>query len=222
MFIGCRIEGSPSLIDETMHLLNTLILATSNPGKVAELQAILSPIKCIAQSSLHIQSAEETGLSFIENAIIKARHASRMSQKPALADDSGLVVSALKGQPGIYSARFAGPNASDQENRDHLLKALLSIPTSQRQAYFYCAIALVMHADDPTPRIATGILHGSIAHAPQGQHGFGYDPIFLLPNSTKTLAEISPFEKNKISHRGQALKQLSQLCASSDALTHCS
>lgn len=190
--------------------IKTLTLATSNRGKIAELKTMLSPIECLSQAHFNIPDADETGLSFIENAIIKARHASRLSLQPALADDSGLVVDVLDGQPGIYSARFASPHASDEDNIQCLLNKLRHIPDGKRQAYFYCAIALVKHADDPTPLIATGMLHGVIAHRPQGEQGFGYDPVFFLPDVQLTLAELSPTEKNKISHRAQALKQLQQ------------
>lgn len=188
--------------------MKKIILATSNAGKIAELQALLSPIECISQQSIGIDDAEETGLSFIENAIIKARHASRQSGQPALADDSGLVVQALNGQPGIYSARFSGSNATNTENVDFLLSKLIHTPIEARQAFFYCAIALITHADDPTPLIATGMLHGVIPYARAGNKGFGYDPVFYLPSYECTLAQLPPAEKNRISHRALALKQL--------------
>lgn len=188
--------------------MQTLILATGNKGKIAELQALLAPIDCIPQQQFNISDAEETGLSFIENALIKARHASRISQKPALADDSGLVVNALLGKPGIYSARFAGTHASDVDNIHHLLNQLTGVPSSARQAFFYCALVLVMHADDPTPLIATGTLHGMIDVELRGHQGFGYDPVFYLPEHQCTLAELSAAEKNRISHRATALKKL--------------
>lgn len=191
--------------------MKDIILATSNPGKIAELQQLLAPINCIPQQALNILDAEETGLSFIENAILKARHASQQSGQPALADDSGLAVLALQGEPGIYSARYAGPKATDAQNIERLLHKLRQTPSHQRQAFFYCAIALVSHANDPTPIIATGRLHGTITEQPSGINGFGYDPIFYLPSQQCTLAELSPLEKNKISHRAQALTQLMQL-----------
>lgn len=191
--------------------MKKIILATSNSGKIAELRSLLYPTECVPQSMLGIQDAEETGLSFIENALIKARHASRFSGEPALADDSGLVVPALNGQPGIYSARFAGKNASDADNIERLLQQLRLKHTSDRSAFFYCAIALVSHADDPTPMIATGTLNGIITEAPTGNKGFGYDPIFYLPSHQCTLAELSTAEKNTISHRAQALKQFQAL-----------
>jgi XTP/dITP diphosphohydrolase len=188
--------------------MKKIILATSNPGKIAEIQALLSPVQCISQSSLGIEDADETGLSFIENAIIKARHASRLSGEPALADDSGLVVSALQGQPGIYSARFAGPNASDAENIDHLLSKLCNTPMEERHAFFYCAMVLVSHANDPTPLVATGAFHGVITMERAGKNGFGYDPVFYLPDHHCTMAELPPSIKNSISHRAQALTKL--------------
>ncbi|KTD27160.1 RdgB/HAM1 family non-canonical purine NTP pyrophosphatase [Legionella maceachernii] len=188
--------------------MKEIILATSNKGKIAELEAILSPWHCIPQTSLGIKDAEETGLSFVENAIIKARHASQLGNKPALADDSGLVVQALNGAPGIYSARYAGMEASDNDNIQLLLNNLAAIPDSQRQAFFYCAIALVKHADDPTPLIAIGRLMGKITHTPMGDQGFGYDPIFYIESQQCTAAQLPAKIKNSISHRAQALNQL--------------
>ena len=188
--------------------MNPLIIASSNPGKIIEIQALLPSFQCISQPSLHIEDAEETGLSFIENAIIKARHASRCARLPALGDDSGLVVDALNGEPGIYSARFAGLAANPIDNINLLLKRLADVPDEQRHAYFYCAIAFVKHANDPTPLIATGQLIGQIAQTCQGDHGFGYDPVFYLPNEQCTLAQLPPSLKNTLSHRAMALKQL--------------
>lgn len=188
--------------------INKIILATKNRGKITELADLLYPIQCIPMGSYDIPEVEETGQSFIENAIIKARHTSRYTLEPALADDSGLVVKALNGQPGIYSARFAGTKASDAENMDRLLDLLKNTPDNDREAYFYCAIAIVNNADDPTPLIATGSLHGKITHEREGTQGFGYDPIFYLPEAKCTLANLSPSEKNKISHRANALRQL--------------
>ncbi|GGI88155.1 RdgB/HAM1 family non-canonical purine NTP pyrophosphatase [Legionella impletisoli] len=190
--------------------MKEIILATNNSGKIKELEALLAPIQCIPQHSLGISEAEETGLSFIENAILKARHASRQTGKPSLADDSGLVVPALNGEPGIYSARFAGPNASDEDNVQMLLNKLKHVPEYERQAYFYCAMVLVEHADDPTPIVATGKLEGVILDEPKGSSGFGYDPIFFLPSYGATVAELSKDIKNQISHRAQALNALLQ------------
>lgn len=195
-------------------MLEKLLIATSNKGKLAEFAAILAPIQCISQSTFGINSAEETGLSFIENAIIKARHASHLANMPALADDSGLVVKALNGKPGIFSARFAGNNATDNENNQLLLNKLKHVEEEQREGYFYCALALVQHADDPTPLIATGMFVGKIATEPAGTHGFGYDSIFYIPEYRCTAAQLTPQLKNTISHRAQALKQLK------DRLTH--
>jgi XTP/dITP diphosphohydrolase len=188
--------------------MKELILATSNHGKIKELQAMLAPIKCIPQQTLEIPDADETGLSFVENAILKARHASKLSGKAALADDSGLVVLALNGEPGIYSARFSGDKATDETNIHALLEKLNDVPDYNRQAFFYCAIALVEHENDPTPVIATGRLEGKITSTLSGTKGFGYDPIFYVPEYDATLAELGPEIKNEISHRARALKQL--------------
>lgn len=191
--------------------MKELLLATSNAGKIEELKAILSPIHCIPQNTLHIENADETGLSFIENAILKARHASRLANMPALADDSGLVIPALNGEPGIYSARFAGVNATDDDNIEMLLTKLAHVREPQRDAYFYCALALVQHAEDPAPLVATGKLVGKISNERHGEHGFGYDPVFYLVDHNCTVAQLSPKLKNTISHRALALKQLRSL-----------
>lgn len=188
--------------------MNELVIATQNLGKLREIAAILSPIHCIGQHTLDIASPDETGLSFIENALIKARFVSHMANKPALADDSGLVVRSLSGRPGIYSARFAGPHATDSENINKLLALLTSVEPSARQAYFYCAIALVQHADDPTPIIATGRLDGIISQHPTGSNGFGYDPVFYLPTYACSMAQLAEETKNTISHRAIALCSL--------------
>lgn len=186
--------------------MRQLILATNNLGKIKELQSLVAPIECIAQSSLGIHAIEETGLSFIENAIIKARHASFHANAPALADDSGLVVPSLNGQPGIYSARFAGLGAQDEDNIALLLEKLAN--TQDKQAYFYCAMALVSHATDPTPIIAVGQINGKIQMTCAGEHGFGYDPIFYLPDYQCTMAQLPLAIKNSISHRALALNEL--------------
>ncbi len=190
--------------------MKNIILATGNQGKINELKAMLPSYHCISQRALNIHDATEDGLSFIENAIIKARHASHLSSQPALADDSGLVVPALNGAPGIYSARFAGQHANDAENIQLLLARMANIPEQQRQAYFYCAIVLIQHVNDPTPMIATGTLSGHIAHECLGDNGFGYDPVFYLRNYQCTLAQLPAEIKNKISHRAIALNQLQQ------------
>lgn len=188
--------------------MKKIVLATSNSGKIKELNALLNPIECIPQTTLGISDAVENGLSFIENALIKARHASLYANEPALADDSGLVVPALNGAPGIYSARYAGNHATDVENINLLLENMLQLTNEQREAWFYCAIALVQHAKDPTPIIATGICKGFIHDIPTGDGGFGYDPIFYLPEYQCTMAQLPAKLKNNISHRAQALKQL--------------
>ena len=195
-------------VDNTM---KKIILATSNQGKIKELNDLLSPIICIAQGSLGIEDAVENGLSFIENALIKARHASFHAKSPALADDSGLVVPALQGAPGIYSARYANINASDKENMALLLKNMAHLQGVDRKAYFYCAVALVRHEQDPTPLIATGIIHGTIHRKAIGTGGFGYDPIFYLDDFQCTAAQLPVIIKNTISHRAQALNQLRAL-----------
>ncbi len=191
--------------------MNELIIATSNAGKLVEFQALLSPLHCIAQNTLGIESADETGLSFIENAIIKARHTSRLANRPALADDSGLVVTALNGEPGIYSARYAGIDATDIDNIERLLARLANVDNEKRQAYFYCALALVQHADDPTPILATGKLEGCISKEKIGENGFGYDPVFYLSDYQCTVAQLPAMIKNTISHRARALEQLREL-----------
>jgi len=188
--------------------MKDIILATSNKGKIKELADLLAPIHCIAQTDLGISSADETGLSFIENAIIKARHASLCAGKPALADDSGLVVPALNGKPGIYSARYAGINATDEDNIHLLLEKMSPLESKARAAYFYCAIALVQHEKDPTPMIATGLINGLITTSASGNKGFGYDPVFYIAEYECTAAQLPTAIKNTISHRAKALNQL--------------
>ncbi|QEY52779.1 RdgB/HAM1 family non-canonical purine NTP pyrophosphatase [Legionella longbeachae] len=188
--------------------MKKIVLATSNAGKIKELNTLLAPIECIPQATLGISDAVENGLSFIENALIKARHASLYANEPALADDSGLVVPALNGAPGIYSARYAGSHATDVENINLLLENMSLLTSEHREAWFYCAIALVQHAKDPTPIITTGICKGFIHDNPAGEGGFGYDPIFYLPEYQCTMAQLPAKLKNNISHRAQALKKL--------------
>jgi XTP/dITP diphosphohydrolase len=187
-----------------------LILASSNSGKLAEYQHLLQPFKfdLIPQQAYPMPEVEETGLSFIENAILKARHASYHSGLPALADDSGLQVDALQGAPGIYSARYAGPNATDQQNNEKLLAALAGIPFTERQANFFCAIAWCRTATDPAPILCQGTWSGYIADTAQGTAGFGYDPLFFLPSLKQTAAQLTAAQKNQLSHRAQALQQL--------------
>jgi XTP/dITP diphosphohydrolase len=165
-------------------------------------------IEVIPQSRFDVPEVAETGLSFVENAIIKARHAARHTGFAAIADDSGLEVDALDGQPGIYSARYAGLGASDQENLEKLLKDLKNTPEEQRHARYQCFIVYMQHWQDPTPLICQGTWEGCILSAPQGSGGFGYDPIFYLPSHHCTAAELSAEEKNRLSHRGKALRAL--------------
>ncbi|MEN3157006.1 RdgB/HAM1 family non-canonical purine NTP pyrophosphatase [Alkalimonas sp. NCh-2] len=190
--------------------MKQLVLATGNPGKVTELAAMLAPFACTVtpQSEFKLADADETGLSFVENAIIKARHAALHTGLPAIADDSGLAVDALRGAPGIYSARFAGEGASDTDNVHKLLQALNDVPKQQRLAQFHCVLVFMRHAEDPTPLISHGRWQGVIHQQPQGQGGFGYDPVFYLPELNCTAAELSKAQKQQLSHRGQALRQL--------------
>ena len=188
-----------------------LVLASGNAGKLAELRELLagSGIELVAQSELGIGDAEETGQSFIENAILKARHAARASGMPALADDSGLCVDALGGAPGLHSARYAGVHGDNAGNNAKLLRELDGVPDAKRTAHFTCVLALLRSADDPDPIITTGRWPGRVLSAPRGEHGFGYDPVFL-PDDGGGLgsAELEPALKNRISHRGQALAAL--------------
>lgn len=190
--------------------MKKIVLASHNAGKIKEFGALFAPfnITLIPQAELNIPEAEETGLTFIENAILKARHAAALSGLPALADDSGLAVKALHGAPGIYSARYAGKGAGSHENIQKLLKAMETTPDDQRQAAFHCVLAFLTHADDPAPLIADGLWQGSILRAPRGSAGFGYDPVFFVPSEHKTAAELSEQRKSDISHRGQASKTL--------------
>ena len=185
----------------------TLVLASGNPGKLRELTALLEPMRWAVrpQSEWDVPEALEDGLSFIENALIKARHASRLTGLPALGDDSGLAVDALGGAPGIFSARYAGENAGDAANNLKLLDALHGLPEADRDAHFYCAMAMVRQASDPAPLLAIGRWDGRIMEAPSGSGGFGYDPLFWVPGAGCASAELSAEHKNRISHRGQAL-----------------
>ncbi|MCE2571378.1 XTP/dITP diphosphatase [Motilimonas eburnea] len=188
-----------------------LVLATGNLGKVKELADMLAPydLEVLPQSHFKVSEVEETGTTFVENAIIKARHAAYVTGLPAIADDSGLEVDFLKGAPGIYSARFAGPHANDQANIDKLLHELDGVPESQRTARFHCVLVLMAHADDPTPVICHGTWEGFITTKPHGENGFGYDPVFFVPSEGKVSAELSKERKNQLSHRGKALQLLS-------------
>lgn len=189
-----------------------IVLASHNQGKIRELNKALQPlsINLIPQSQFHIDEIEETGFTFIENALQKARHAAHMTNLPAMADDSGLCVPALSSQPGIYSARYAGIGAGSDKNIDKLLKQMEGLKEEKRAAYFYCVIVFLRHAEDPVPIIGEGKWWGSITEQRQGEQGFGYDPIFYVATENKTAAELSIDHKNRISHRGQALKILIQ------------
>ena len=187
--------------------MTEIVIATGNRGKLAEFQDMLAPLdmKVRPQSDFETGSVEETGLTFVENAILKARHASRISGLPAIADDSGLEVDYLKGAPGIYSARFAGENASDADNIVKLLKELEGVPTEQRTARFQCLLVFLRHADDPTPLICQGTWEGHILEETRGDNGFGYDPAFFVPETQCASAELKPAQKNQLSHRAKAL-----------------
>ena len=186
----------------------TLVLATGNPGKVSELANMLSPlnINVVPQSDFNVGEVAETGTTFVENAIIKARHAAKITGMPAIADDSGLEVDGLNGAPGVYSARFAGQGASDQDNIDKLLAELANNPV--RSARFWCVLVLMRHADDPTPLICSASWEGEITQTQHGEGGFGYDPVFYVPSLECTSAELTKAQKNAVSHRGQALQAL--------------
>jgi XTP/dITP diphosphohydrolase len=190
--------------------MQKIVLATNNLGKVKEFQKLLNNFHCeiIPQSFFNIPEAEETGLTFIENALIKARHAAQLTGLPALADDSGLVIDALNGAPGIYSARYAGEKNNFAHNINKVLIELQNIPEEQRSAHFCCVLAYLKYPSDPLPIIAQGAWEGRILSAPRGMQGFGYDPIFFVPTHNCSAAELSSNEKNKISHRAQALQQL--------------
>ena len=187
-----------------------LVLASANPGKVRELSQLLGPLghTLTPQSELGIHSIEETGATFLENALIKARHAAHHAHLPALADDSGLEVEALGGRPGVWSARFAGEAASDEDNLRHLLAELHDVPDEFRQARYQCVIVFLRGAQDPVPLIARGTWEGRIAHAARGRGGFGYDPIFVPAGERRSAAQLTSAEKNAVSHRGQALRAL--------------
>ncbi|ENW06865.1 RdgB/HAM1 family non-canonical purine NTP pyrophosphatase [Acinetobacter beijerinckii] len=190
----------------------SLVLASNNKGKIAEFdhlfQQLNLPVEIIAQGKLDIEDAIEDGLSFVENAIIKARHASKLSGKPAIADDSGLCVPILEGAPGIYSARYAGEHGNDAANNQKLLADLAPLRKDGEtiEGMFVCVLALVTHAEDPLPQIFQGIWKGEILEAARGENGFGYDPLFWLPELNLSSAELSKVDKNNISHRGQAMQ----------------
>jgi XTP/dITP diphosphohydrolase len=190
--------------------MTDIILASSNAGKVREINQLLTQLhfKVRPQGEFGVPDAEETGLSFVENAILKARNAAAHTGLPAIADDSGLEVDALHGAPGIYSARYAGVGASDQANLDKLLAVLRDVPESARSARFQCLLVYLRHAEDPTPLICQGTWEGRILFEARGDHGFGYDPVFYVPTHGCASAELAPEVKNSLSHRGQALRKL--------------
>jgi len=187
-----------------------IVIASANPGKLAEFEPMLSPrgLKARSQTEFGIQAAAETGATFVENSLIKARAAAQQSGLPALADDSGLVVRALDGRPGIHSARYAGVHGDDQANIEKLLQELEGLPTERRGAFFYCCLVLLKHPEDPAPLISTGCWHGYILDTPRGTGGFGYDPVFYDPELGATAAQLPSSEKNRVSHRGKALAAL--------------
>ena len=189
-----------------------LVLASSNHGKLQELRELLDGhgIELLAQSDLGVEDAEETGSTFVENALLKARHATRITGLPALADDSVICVDALHGAPGLYSARYAGEHGNAARNIDKLLDALRDVPEAGRTAHFYCVLVLLRHADDPQPLIVEGEWRGRILDASRGQGGHGYDPVFLDPSYGLSAAEMDPVLKNRLSHRGKALASLKQ------------
>ncbi|GIC76362.1 XTP/dITP diphosphatase [Moritella sp. F3] len=190
--------------------MSKVVLATGNPGKVREMSALLAEfgLEVLPQSDFNIVEADETGTTFIENAIIKAKHAATLTGLPAIADDSGLAVDALQGVPGIYSARYAGVDASDRDNLLKLLDALKGVPTAQRTARFHCVLVYMTHAEDPTPLVCHGTWDGVITEQPSGEDGFGYDPIFFVESEGCTSAELTKQRKSELSHRGQALTAL--------------
>ncbi len=198
----------PDLIDPDRRL----VLASGNAGKLKELSSMLTPLGWTvrSQGEWKISEAVEDGLSFIENALIKARHAARCTGLQALADDSGLVVDALSGMPGIYSSRYAGADVDDKANNQKLLQALRGVAGADRAAHFYCAMVFVRHAEDPAPLIATGKWPGRIMEQPRGEGGFGYDPLFWVPGNECSSAELPPEVKNSLSHRRQALIALTE------------
>lgn len=188
----------------------TIVLASNNAGKVREFGALLAGLDMdvVPQSQFDVPEIEETGLTFVENAILKARNAASHARRPAIADDSGLEVDALDGAPGIYSARYAGPGAGDTANLEKLLSMLAEVPEEKRSARFQCVLVYMRHALDPTPLICQGTWEGRILSAPRGRGGFGYDPVFFVPTHNCSSAELPPEVKNALSHRGQALQKL--------------
>lgn len=201
--------------------MSTVVLATSNQGKVKELSSLLAEhaIEIVPQSNFNVPDVPETGTTFVENAIIKARHAAKITGLPAIADDSGLEVDALNGEPGVYSARYAGENASDDDNTNKLLKALKDIPVKEKSARFHCVLVYMQHANDPTPIICHGVWEGTIIAEKIGEQGFGYDPVFWQEDCQLTSAQLPRDIKNQLSHRGKALAILVQKLATKKSIT---
>ena len=189
-----------------------IVLASANAGKLREIEPLLAGagIRVMSQAAFNVGAVEETGLSFVENALIKARHAALQTGRAAIADDSGLEVRALNGQPGIYSARYAGPGASDAENRAKLIAAIRPLPRAGRLARFVCVMVYLQGPEDPLPLIATGVWSGELLIEPRGANGFGYDPLFYLPRLECTAAELTAGRKNRLSHRGRAARKLAR------------
>jgi XTP/dITP diphosphohydrolase len=206
--VGLRDEPANPTYGKLRYIMKKLVIASNNQGKLREFQHMLAPlgIEVLTQAQLGISEAEEPHCTFVENALAKARHVSRESGLPALADDSGICVEALGGAPGVLSARYAGEPKSDRRNNDKLLQALQGV--ADRRAHYYCVLVLVRYADDPQPLIAEGEWHGEIAQEERGDGGFGYDPLFWLPELGKMSAELSHDEKAQLSHRAKALKVL--------------
>lgn len=201
----------------TFSTLQKIVLASGNPGKIREIQAILADHPIVPQSAFNVIDAEETGSTFVENAILKARNAALHCNLPAIADDSGLVVDALSGAPGVISARYAGVGASDLDNLNKLLRELEGVPDEQRTARFICVMVFMEHANDPCPVIAQGVWEGRILDHAVGENGFGYDPVFWVPEQNCASAELPADVKNSLSHRGKALKTLTALIKAREA-----
>lgn len=199
--------------------MKKIVLASGNAGKLREFQQLLHGcgFDVVPQSDFFSENAEEIGLTFVENAIIKARYACTKTGLPAIADDSGIEVDALNGRPGIYSARYAGTSAKDADNNAKLLRELVGIPTEKRTARYHAVLAFMRHAEDPTPILCHGIWEGVILTEPRGDGGFGYDPLFFVPTHNCASAELSKEEKNRISHRGKAMQELLQKISSMSA-----
>lgn len=195
-----------------------LVLASGNAGKIKEIQALLGDVAIVPQSAFNVVECEETAGTFVENALLKARNAAMQCCLPAIADDSGLIVDALNGAPGVLSARYAGIGAGDQANIDKLLQALTGVPEAERSARFVCVMVYVKHAQDPCPLIAQGVWEGRILDHQTGGNGFGYDPVFWLPDYQCTSAELPPETKNLLSHRGQAVRRLAALITANPIL----